>query len=144
MTTAASLPLTRPTQDTYGPDLVNDRPVTRRDRELDATYWNKIKADVAAACQAVPLATISIINAGAASVASQTPAALGTVYATRLATGRVKVSMPAGVIPACAIPSPIGAWFGTAQVESISGQDIIVRTATSAALVDSDFSLVVW
>lgn len=38
--TAPSLPTTRPTTDNYGPDLVDDRPVSRRDREFASASWN--------------------------------------------------------------------------------------------------------
>lgn len=139
MTTTASLPTTRPTSDTYGPDLTNDGHVVDRERELDADNWNKAKADIAAACEVAPLAIIRIANDGVtATVAAQRPAALGTVTATRAGSGYVDVTFPGGVTPLDAIVTVRGA-ATLATSTQITGQ--VVRCWTSA---DADFTLLVY
>lgn len=137
--TTPSLPTMRPTTDTYGPDLVNDRPVTRRDRELDADYWNKLKADVAAACEVAPLAIVRVTNNGAtAAVAAQRPSVLGAVTATRVSAGCVDVVIPTGVIPLDAHLTPRGAATYSTSTQ-ITGQTVRCWTSN-----DTDFTLVVW
>ncbi len=152
MTTAASLPTTRPTSDTYGPDLTNDDPVADREHELDADNWNKIKADVAAACEVAPLAILRVTNDGVTpAVARQRPTALGTVTVSRLSAGHVQVTLPGDVAPIDAVATPVGNGALAASTTNtystavyISGSTVDVYTANSGGAADVDFMLVIY
>ncbi len=140
--TPPSLPYSRPTSDTYGPDLQNDGLVTRPTYELDATAWNRAKADLAAAALMVHLVRARVTNAGTAAVADATPIAAASITATRVGAGHVQVTMPNGLVPrfasfSCPVANTVCTWS-----YAIAGQVIDVYTFVSSgpiALTDVDF-----
>lgn len=152
MATTPSLPQTRPTSDTYGPDLVNERPVSRPDYELDANAWNQAKADIAAACQVVPLAIVRVSNNGTSTtVVRQRPSSLGAVSVARAGAGHVTVTMPANVVPLDAMVTAAGTGALVASGSNtyrtavyVNGNAIDVYTVSDAGAVDVDFTLVVY
>ena len=140
----ASLPNARPTADTYGPALQNERKVTRPIFEIDCAYWNKIREDLAAAGLVAVLVRAKITNNGSVAVADATPIAPGTITVAHIATGHVRITVPTGVAPRfasfeCCVANTVCAFSYT-----ITGQVIDVYTFVSSggpiALTDVDFS----
>ena len=59
------LPATRPLSETYGPDVVDDKPIEDPEREAAAETWNAIKHDTAYAARMTPLLRLHVVNTGA-------------------------------------------------------------------------------
>ena len=140
--TTPSLPQTRPTSDTYGPDLADERPVSRPNYELSSAAWNQLKADVGAIGAVITLLRAVITNNGTVAVADAAGVAAASITVTRVAQGHVQIAMPSGIVPRFVHVTPRAPGM-IVPTYGISGVTIDVYTynGLTAALGDYDFSI---
>lgn len=146
------LPTTRPASSSYGSELENDFPVEDPTREVDATNWNKLKADAAYAARMSPLLILRISNDGAtAAVAAWLgPEGFdigGSITVNRTGTGIVEVDLTGAGFTPIFCEATAEATTGTKRgaTTSLSGLVITVNCwEPNDVLRDEYFLLKVW
>lgn len=145
---AGFLPDTRPLSESYGPDVVDDRPLEDPERELAAENFNSIKADVAYAARMTPLLKIRVSNNGTATVTDVVGpegVTAADVTATRTALGNVTVDWSGtGVSGSDVFASARDATtYGVCFQRAVASTSVDITTFDGSAF-DGNFTLWVW
>jgi hypothetical protein len=142
-----TLPNMRPTSETYGPDLINDRAIVDDERELDAASWNLAKEDLAYCAGVVPIAVLKVDHSGGGtSISTAKGIPSGQFTVTPNGTGDVTIARASGswLIDSAQVTA-LSSTPKICAVELVSTTSVRVRITDHAnAAAYSNFTLALW